>query len=43
MGEIKGDYTIHNHGNEADLKMMIYGLLKPKWEGDAAENLYDAN
>ena len=43
MGEIKGDYTIHNHGNEADLKMMIYGLLKPKWEGDAGENRYDAN
>jgi ABC-type dipeptide/oligopeptide/nickel transport system ATPase subunit len=39
MGGIKGDYTIHNHGNEADLKMMIYGILnKPKWEGDAAEN-----
>jgi len=43
MGDIKGDYTIHNHGNEADLKMMVYGLLKPKWEGDAAENRYDAN
>ena len=44
MGEINGDYTIHNHGNEADLKMMVYGILnKPKWEGDAGENRYDAN
>lgn len=44
MGSIKGDYTIHNHGNEADLKMMIHGILKkPKWEGDASENVYDPN
>ena len=47
MESIKGDYTIHNHGNEADLKMMIYGILNnlsnslkstPQWEGDASEN-----
>lgn len=46
MGGIEGDRTIYNHGNEADLKMMIHGILSnfnrktdtPKWEGDISEN-----
>ena len=41
MEFIKGDVVIHNHGNEADLKMMVIGLIGhrvPQWEGDIGEN-----
>jgi hypothetical protein len=45
MEDLECDLVINNHSNEADLKMMVIGLIgsDPKWEGDASENLYDAN
>ena len=41
MEHIQSDVVIHNHGNEADLRMMVIGLTGrtvPKWEGDIGEN-----
>ena len=35
------DCTINNYGNEADLRMMVIGLIGrvvPSWEGDIGEN-----
>ena len=41
MEFISGDLVINNHSNEADLKMMVIGLIGrdvPEWEGDISEN-----
>jgi len=41
MEDLKCDLVINNHSNEADLKMMVIGLIGrvvPSWEGDVSEN-----
>jgi len=41
MEDLNCDCTINNYGNEADLRMMVIGLIGrvvPSWEGDISEN-----
>jgi len=41
MEDLNCDCVINNHSNEADLKMMVIGLIGrvvPSWEGDVSEN-----